>query len=594
MASDMKVDSESRSVEISFSSEAPVERYFGTEILSHEPGAPDFSRIDAGACPLLFNHNPDELIGTVEKAWVGPDKRGYAKVRFSESEDGEERFKQLNEGILKNISFGYMIKEIDQMPEQNGKPIAFIAKDWEVYEISCVSVPADISIGYGRDDKDSETDIVINKIGKEEKETIKMSDKEKETKPVDVNAVRGEAMAEERSRISAIGALGEKYKLKDLSRQLIESGKSLVEAREAFLEKITVEQKPVQAPDAAIGMQDKDINAFSFARALNALANPNDKKIQDAAKFEIEMSQEACKKAGTVSRGIMIPVDVLRGVATRDLNVGSSTAGGNLVATNLLASSFIELLRNKSMVQTLGATVLNGLVGNVAIPRMSAGATSYWVAESGAPTEGAETFDQVTMSPKTVGAFVDYSRKFLLQSSVAVDPMIKGDLSKSLALAIDLAALYGLGASNQPTGIKLTSGINTVNLGAATPTFLEMIDMETQVAADNADLGSLAYLTNASGRGALKGVKKDAGSGEFVWSNNEINGYKAFASNQVASGDFFFGNWADLLIGFWSGLDLMVDPYTGSSSGTVRIVALQDCDIAVRHAESFCRAADTL
>jgi len=425
-ASDMKIDAEKRTVEVSFSSEQPVERWYGTEILSHDKGAADFSRIDAGAAPLLFNHDPDQLIGVVEKAWMGTDKRAYADIVFSKSALGEEKFQQVREGILKNISFGYMVEKMDQLAAADGKPTTYVARDWKVFEISCVSIPADPTVGYGRADSDLETEVLVTKLGEEKKETIKMSEKEiKETIPVDVKAVRGEAMAEERARISAIGALGEKYKLKDLSRQLIESGKSLVEAREAFLDKITVEQKPVQAPDAAIGMQDKDINNFSFARALNALANPNDKKIQDAAKFELEMSQEACKKAGTVSRGIMIPVDVLRGVATRDLNVGTSTAGGNLVSTNLLASSFVELLRNKSMVQTLGATVLNGLVGNIAIPRMSAGATSYWVAESGAPTEGAETFDQITMNPKTVGAFVDYSRKFLLQSSVAVDPMIK-------------------------------------------------------------------------------------------------------------------------------------------------------------------------
>lgn len=593
LASDMKVDENSRTVEISFSSEAPVDRYFGTEILSHDAGSPDFSRIDAGACPLLFNHDPDQLIGTVESAWV-QDKKGYAKIRFSESEDGDERLKQLQEGVLKNVSFGYMIKEIDQMPEQNGKPITFIAKDWEVFEISCVSVPADYSIGYGRDDEKLETEVKVNKIGEEKRETIRMSDKEKEIQPVDVKVVRGEAIAEERARISAISALGDKYKMKDLARQLIEGEKSVLEAREAIMEKVMSEQKPIEERSAIVGLSDKEIKEFDFRRALNALANPNDKKAQDAAAYEREVSEAACKKTGQTSRGILVPIDVLRGTSKRDLTVGSSTAGGNLVATNLLAGSFIELLRNKSVVQSLGATVLNGLVGQVAIPRMTSGATAYWVAESGAPTEGAEAFDQVTMSPKTVGAFVDYSRKLLLQSSIDVGNMIKGDLAQVLALEIDRASLYGSGSSNEPTGLKNISGINTVDFAANTPTWLEMIQLETEVAADNADIGSLAYLVNATGRGALKGVAKATNQAIFAWENDSVNGYKAVASNQVASNDYWFGNWKDLLLGFWSGLDLTVDPYAGATSGTVRIIALQDMDIAVRHPVSFCRGNNTL
>lgn len=593
LASDMKVDENGRTVEISFSSEEPVDRYFGTEILSHDAGSPDFSRIEAGACPLLFNHDPDQLIGTVEGAWI-QDKKGYAKIRFSESEDGEERLKQLQEGVLKNVSFGYMIKEIDQMPEQNGKPITFIAKDWEVFEISCVSVPADYSIGYGRDDEKLETEVKVNKIGEEKRETIKMSDKEKEIQPVDVKVVRGEAIAEERARISAISALGDKYKMKDLARQLIEGEKSVLEAREAIMEKVMSEQKPIEERSAIVGLSDKEIKEFDFRRALNALANPNDKKAQDAAAYEREVSEAACKKTGQSSRGILVPIDVLRGTSKRDLTVGSSTAGGNLVSTNLLAGSFIELLRNKSVVQSLGATVLNGLVGQVAIPRMTSGATAYWVAESGAPTEGAEAFDQVTMSPKTVGAFVDYSRKLLLQSSIDVGNMIKADLAQVLALEIDRASLYGSGSSNEPTGLKNISGINTVDFAANTPTWLEMIQLETEVAADNADIGSLAYLVNATGRGALKGVAKATNQAIFAWENDSVNGYKAVASNQVASNDFWFGNWKDLLLGFWSGLDLTVDPYAGATSGTVRIIALQDMDIAVRHPVSFCRGNNTL
>lgn len=589
-ASDMKVDQDSRTVEISFSSEAPVDRYFGTEILSHDAGSPDFSRIEAGACPLLFNHDPDKLIGTVEGAWI-QDKKGYAKIRFSESEDGEEKLKQLQEGVLKNVSFGYMIKEIDQMPEQNGKPITFIAKDWEVFEISCVSVPADYSIGYGRDDEKLETEVKVNKIGEEKRETIKMSDKEKEIQPVDVKVVRGEAIAEERARISAISALGDKYKMKDLARQLIEGDKSVLEAREAIMEKVMGEQKPITGTETDIGLSTKEKESFSFVRAINALSNPNNQKMQEAAKYEFEVSEAAAKKAGKSSRGVYIPNEVLRH-SKRDLVVGTASAGGNLVPTNLVSGSFIDLLRNRLVLADAGMTVLSGLSGNVAIPKQTGGATAYMVAENAAPTESAPTFGQVTMSPKTLAAYVDFSRKLTVQSSLDIENMVRGDLIKVAGLYIDYLGLYGSGSSNQPSGVKVTSGVNAVNFGAAAPTYAEIVNMETLISSDNADVATMAYLVNAAGRGVLKGVDKASGAAQFVWEpGNTVNGYRALVSNQVATPsdpDYWLGNWSDLVLGLFGGLDLLADPYTGSKEGTVRVTIFQELDFAVRHAESFC------
>ncbi len=255
-----------------------------------------------------------------------------------------------------------------------------------------------------------------------------------------------------------------------------------------------------------------------------------------------------------------------------------------------MADSFIEMLRNRSVVQRAGSTVMNGLVGNVAIPKQSGAATAYWVAESGAPTESQQTMAQVTMSPKTVGAYTDFSRKLMLQSSLDIENFVRRDLAQVIALAIDVAALYGSGSSNQPTGIKNTSGVNTKDFAATTPTFAELVAMESEVASDNADIGTMTYLFNPAQRGSLKTTEKSSTSaGQFVWEpGNTVNGYRTETSNQITAGDVFFGNFADLLLGFWSALDLTVDPYSNSTSGTVRVVALQDVDIAVRNAVSFC------
>jgi len=579
---DFQVSDDERSIEFPFSSEFPVARYFGNEVLSHERGAADLGRLN-DAAPVLFNHDPNKVIGVVERAWIDDKvKRGYVNVRFSKNAFAQEVLADVRDGVLRNVSFGYAINDMEQRGED------FVATRWSPYEVSVVSIPADPTVGVGRA-LDAQPAASAASPTPETEPEVPM-----ENTP-DISAVRAEAAQEaakaERSRISGITALTEKHGMADLGRQLIEGGRSLDEARAAVLDKLGAKVEPVAEKAADIGMTDKEVRTFSFQRAINALANPQDRKLWEAAAFERECSEAAAAKAGKTAQGIMVPNEVLR----RDLTVGTASAAGDLVGVDFRPGSFIELLRNRSALAGLGVASLTGLSGNVAIPRQTGAATAYWVAESGAPTESNQTVDQVNMSPKTVGAFTDYSRRLMLQSSIDVEQMIRQDLATVLALEIDRVGLYGLGNSNQPLGIKLTTGINTEDFGAATPTYAEVVSMESKIAADNADIGAMAYLMNASMRGALKTKDKGTDTGAYVFEpGGTVNGYSAVVSNQVASGDIFFAVWSQLIMGMWSGLDLTVDPYTHSTSGTVRVVALQDVDFAVRHPESFCRGNNTL
>lgn len=584
----IKVESESRTVEFPFSSELPVERWFGDEVLSHKSGAADLTRLNDGA-PLLFNHNMDEIIGVVEKAYMGEDKRGYAKVRFAKTARAEEVMSMVDDGILRNVSFGYRISEmVESVKDQKS---TYTATRWEPFEVSLVTVPADHTVGIGRSEADDKRDVTVHRIQEESAQPAEITIEEptmtEQAAPVDVQVVATQAAEAERARIASIEALGQRFNASDLSRKLISEGVTIDAARAAFLEEIKVDQKPITGKEADVGLTDKEVRQFSVLRALNALANPSDKQAWEAAAFEREVSDASSKAAGKSARGIFVPGEVLR--AKRDLTVGTSTAGGNLVATDLLASSFIDLLRNSSVAIRAGATVMNGLVGNVAIPKQTGAATAYWVAESGAPTESQQTVGQVAMNPKTVGAFTDFSRRLILQSSLDVENMVRRDLAQVIALAIDTAALYGTAADNQPRGLKNQTGINTRDFAATNPTFAELVGMESEVAADNADVGNMRYLLNPAQRGSFKTTEKFSSTGMTIWEpGNTVNGYATEVSNQITAGDVFFGNFADLMIGFWSGLDLTVDPYAGATSGTVRVIALQDCDIAVRNAISFC------
>jgi HK97 family phage major capsid protein len=337
-------------------------------------------------------------------------------------------------------------------------------------------------------------------------------------------------------------------------------------------------------------MNNSEVRQFSLVKAIRALANPSDRRAQQDAEFEFECSAAAARQYGKDAQGIMLPSDVLGRWSKRDINTGDDST---LVSENYLGGSFIDVLRNSSSVLAAGATTLNGLVGNVVVPKKTAAASASWIAEGDPSTESEMTSGSVTMTPKVVGAFTDATRLLLQQSSLDIENLIRDDLTKSIATAIDLGALAGSGSSGQPRGIKNTSGINTTIFGAANPTFAEIIAMESEVANGNGLVGNLGYICKPSDYGTLKTTSKDSGSGMFVVEpDGRMNGYNVVRSNQVTAGDFYFGNFADLLVGFYGGLDITVDPYSLSNTGSIRIVALQTMDVAVRHAVSFCVSND--
>lgn len=587
-----------RTFEFPFSSEYPVTRYFGTEVLSHDSQAPNFMRLNDGA-PFLFNHNPDKVLGVVERAYLDEDKkRAYAKIRFSRSDFAKQYLDDVKDGILRGISFGYSIDEVEQREE------GVLATSWTPHELSLVSIPADPTIGIGRsllseepampESSQPEDTTITNEAPVEKQETRSAVTTASTPAPAmeeqtpNLEVIRSEAKKAEKDRVAAINALGAQHRMADLAQELIDGDNSIDEARAAFLEKLGTRQveQPIRSADVTsndVGLSQKEVKRFSFIRALNYLANPGDQSARREAEFEIEVGNAAAKQYERSSNGIVVPNEVLR----RDLNVGTATAGGNLVDDVLLSGSFIELLRNRLALAQAGMTTLSGINGNISIPKQGSSATAYWVGEGSSPTESQQTIEQINLSPKTCGAFVDYSRKLLLQSSIDVEQMVRDDLARVLALELDRVGLNGSGSSNQPLGIINTTGIGTETI-TSFGTFAEYIAMETDVAVANADAGALRYIINASARGALKSTEKASGTAQFVYENDEINGYPVTVSNQLENNDALFGDFSQLIMAMWSGLDLTVDPYAGATAGTVRIIALQDVDFAVKQPGAFC------
>ena len=564
------VDVDKRTVRIAISSEEPVERSFGKEILDHTENSIDLSFLASGRAPLLLDHDPEKQIGVVESVELdGQSRRLRAKVRFGKGELAREAFSDVVDGIKANISVGYSIGKMDR--DRNDKN-TYRATSWKPVEASLVSIPADMTVGVGRSSEPSH------------KPVIKTSFKERNTmSEVDIEAVKAEAQQSAQRNAAQIVELGSRHNQGEMARKAISEGRSIEEFRGELLEKIG-SQRALE--DQNVGMNQKEVKKFSLARAVNALANPTDRRAQEAAAFEFECSRAAADQYGKTAQGIMLPAEVLR-TWKRDMN---SSDDASLFSDDFRGGDFIDALRNSSSVMQAGARMLGGLSGDVKIPRKTAASTAAWIStEGGDASESEMTVGQVSLSPKTLGAFTDVTRQLLLQSSLDVESLIRDDLSRALAIAIDKAGLEGTGASGQPTGILSTSGVNTVtNFAGANPTFAEVVSLETAVAEDNALQGNLSYIMPAGMYGALKTTEKASGTAQFVAEpGGTINGYRGIVSNQATAGNLYFGNFDDLLIGMFGGLDLTVDPYTMSKSGTVRLVALQSIDVAVRHAVSF-------
>tara|TARA_B100001027_G_scaffold102043_1_gene70136 strand:- start:10929 stop:13622 length:2694 start_codon:yes stop_codon:yes gene_type:complete len=571
------IDEEKRLVRVGVSSEEPVERSFGMEVLGHSEDEINMEFMKSGRAPLLLNHDMTKQIGVIEEFKLDQTaNRTIAVVRFGRSALAEEVFRDVLDGIRMNISVGYRVDKLTRMKDKDED---YYRASWTPLEVSSVAVPADSSrkVGVGRS----------KKIAEKAKVQI-MSNEKQEINLDEVRSESAEAAKKEFARNSKeILDLAVKHNKRDLAHQAISEGKSVEEFRGILLDNIS-NDTPLETPKD-IGLSEKETKRFSILRAINAMANPTDRKAQENAKFEFEASEAAQRSYGTTAQGLMLPSEVLRNWNQRDLSAGSD---GDLIGQDYRAGDFIDVLRNNSAVMPL-ATMLNGLSGDVKIPRKTAASSAAFISsEGGAAGESELTVGNVSMSPKSLGAFTDITRQLMIQSSIDVENLVRNDLAASMAIAIDDAALEGSGSSGNPTGITNTSGINTVSLSsAAAPTFAELVSMETAIRVDNALLGDLAYIVHPSNYGTLKTTEKATNTAQFVAVNDEINGYSAVVSPQLTANNYVFGNFSDLLIGMFGGLDITVDPFSQSSTGTVRIVALQSVDVAVRHAVSFCAAS---
>ena len=592
------IDEENRRVRIALTSEAPVSRSFGSEILDHSEESIDTSFMGQGRSPLLLDHDMTKQIGVVENYYIDNSaRRTIAEVRFGKSDLANEVFNDVKDGIRQNVSVGYNINSMER-DDSFDEPTYRVS--WTPLESSIVSIPADQSsnVGIARSDDAAKElpDLEVASLATETKDsgvTINQHLKEKkveEKQEINVEEVKTVTESETRKRIAKqsdeILELGSRHQQQDLARQAIKDGTDLETFRGQLLNTIPSGQ-PLET--AEIGLTEKESRDFSILKAVYAMSNPTNRKAQEDAKFEFEASQAAKDKYGRNSEGLTLPSEVM-GTWTRDINTSDDSGG---IGQDFRTGDFIYALRDASGVIRAGATIFPDLVDNVKIPKQTGVSTATWIAtEGGAVTESELTLGSVTMSPNTISAYTDITNKMLANSSLSIETLVRNDLAAGIGKVVDTGAMTGSGSSGQPTGINSATGVNSVTLTtAATPTWAEAVEMESLVLADNVPFNRPGYLTNSTVVGNLKTTAKASNTAIFIMdSDGRVNGHPVTISNAVAAGYAYFGMWSDLLIGFFGSIDILVDPYTAATNNLTRIRATQFCDVAVRHGQSFTKA----
>jgi HK97 family phage major capsid protein/HK97 family phage prohead protease len=625
------VNKDARTVDLSFSSDTPVRRWYGNEVLDHSAKSVRMARMKGGA-PLLANHDADQHIGIVDSASI-KDGKGLATVRFGNSPMAQQKFQDVQDGILRNVSVGYIVHRFQITENDDKTPDEYRAIDWEPVEVSLVAVPADPTVGVGRD-QDNQFPVSIDRVQTEvpaAQAAIPVQEKRTmaDTAVVEINQDRQKVVDAELKRVRNISAMAEQYRevvTREQATKWIAEETSENEVRLQIGNALIKRHEHVGGSAAeVVPLTDKEKKEYSVIRAMRSFVNGENS-------FELEVGQQIEKalKRTPANGGFFMPKAlpgysmtkeqrdaILTGQRAPLTNL-SNAAGGSTVETAV--EPLIDILRNKIVARRLGAKFLTGLRDPLLFPRQITAGAGFWMAEnSGADvTEQDLTFGSFTLSPKTVMALQSYSRQILAQSSLDIEALVRNDIAAQIAIAIDAAVINGSGASNQPTGILSQGSVDVVALGTngAQPTYGNVVQQETDVATANADFGQLAYATTPGIRGRLKQTPQLANTiGLPVWSSDkrvegglqmgEVNGYPAVASNNIpsnltkgtASGichALLFGAWDSVLIGEWGALEIMPDPYTKGAQAMVRVFAWDLCDTNLRYVSAFSVVKDAL
>jgi HK97 family phage major capsid protein len=604
--------------DISISSEFPVERWFGKEILDHSPEAIDLSRAKKGLS-FLDSHDAKSVIGIVEKAKVGDDKKLRGVVRFSRSAPAQAIKTDIKDGIRRFISVGYNVSEytLEKSSKEEGE--TYRATKWTPMEASSVGVPADLTVGHDRKAGDRLYPVLVRSASPAFEPNLKEG------------TVPEITVADSRAAGAEIIRLGKVHKIdQERVAKAVADGESVDAFSRFVLDEVSkrgaqpLTQPPAEKQDR-VDLTEKEQKEYNLARGImTAVQNIEAASSGTASRrensFEMEISESIEKDwKGARHGGLFVPWS-LRHAWTPDLqkkfgdqvkkraglDSATSTAGAELKFTE--PGEFIQYLYNRMRVKELGARTISGLRDNVSYPKQTGRATGSWVGENPGSdvADSALTLGSIASSPKTYQSSTSYSRQLLAQAVIDVDTLVREDLGRDLALAVDSVAIVG-GGSNQPTGIAATSGIQSYVMAAdagngGAPAWADIVKMTRLLEDANTDqLGDGAWLTTPGLKATLKGIARLANTiGLPIWSeDNTVDGYKAVSSNQVAktatkgtSGatlhTLIRGIFETMVISTWgSGFELVVDPYRLKKQGMIELTTFMLVDVTLKYPLAF-------
>lgn len=645
-------DSNSRERTFTFSSEIVVDRWFGGEVLDHASGSVRMDFIKSGNAPFLLYHDTQQPIGVIESASI-KDKTGRGTVRFGRTQLATDALDNVDDRILNNTSVGYRVHEMTLDSSKQGNDVYRIV-DWEPFEVSLVAVPADPTVGMDRslptdagppgNPTNLETEARITQASSH----LAVAATSLETSMTDtstaaagssagtttaaaaataaadatrtiVQTVPGPSAAEiESSRVRAIENLCKSNNFEEAQkRRWIGSGMAFDKVSDEMLQIMEARGKANEHKNVAhLDLSAGDTNRFSTVRAIRAISEKSWEKAPFEAECSREISQRLNKQPDPMK--FYVPYDVqkraishsalsaqqralnLSGAApwqTRADVVGTLGSGGYLVETQNVG--FVELLRNRSVIFRLGARQLSGLVGNINVPKQTGAASAFWTtSETNQITENEQTFGQMSLTPKTVGAYTEVSRLLLLQSSPDVEGIVNADLAAVTALAVDTGGLNGPGTGGQPLGVFNTTGVGTAS-GMSTIAYAGQLNFQVAVANANVMPVSGAYATTPTVAALLMQRTRFANTATPLWDGNlwdangalQCAGFPGMSSKQIPTGSMVFGDWNSLVVAEWGVLEIEVNPYANFQAGIIGIRALMTCDIGLRYPGAFCTGA---
>ena len=533
------------------------------EILDHSPGSIDLSRAKDGLV-VLDRHYGDQIgLMAVELT----DRKLGGPVRFGHGQRAQDISKDAAAGIRRNVSVGYQVDPASYRleGEKDGIPVVR-AMRWTPYEGSFEPVPADTTVGVNRANHNTQT------AARSAKEDTHMDPKDM-------------AKLYERAAKYGIGA--------DKVSALVADGKGRAELDALIVEKQEAETTAARAEVATLKARKPDAPAtvtatetigapaivkggarvYSVSNVMRSLAG-----MRADIGFEREVSEECAKQRNRPAEGIVIPFAAL---AKRDFTVSGTSSSS--VATML--DGYIDLLRSKYAIGRLGVQFLTGLTGNIAIPKMTAGATGYWVSEAADVTESEPTLGQVTGTPHGVGALVDISRLMLIQSTPDADSMIRDELTNRIMRTVQTAVFAGTGADGQPSAITNATGFNNPSVTQGTPTYEELLNFPGTIMADNAEADGQKWAMTAEVWAKLAATATNGAGSPLAIDpvSKKLIGFDYETTEDLPANSLWFGNWASVVVGVWgNGIDIATTDSRLFASGGITVRALQYVDVMVR------------